>query len=615
MTFSASNIQLLQASLGKWCREERRVYAFLAFLLLVIGVIRIVATYDALSQAYDEPADIVAGMEWLDKGTYTLNLEHPPLSTVAAAVGPFLAGLRLQAVPVMKGPSGGTFFDLTTGGNNILHWGGNYWHTLRLARLGLLPFFLSGVLVVFFWTREIVGGVAAVMAVLLFTTLPPILAFSGLAYTDLSVAVLIVASIFVFTHWLERPRLQTTVLFGIVTALAVLANFPALLFLPICWAAVALCWLWFRKKGQGTWSRLLQQAGWALVVFSLVLWAGYRFSVAPLNSLYARPAQDISSLHLSVFWKRVLYGVVAANPPVPAPAFLKGISAALIHTGASGESYLLGHIRHGGWWYYYLVGLGVKSPLPFLLLAAVGAGAMVIAAWRENRWMLLVPLSCAAAVLIVMMRVRVDRGIRHILCVYFFLAIVAGYGAARLWAAQSVWHRPARIVLIGLLAWQIASTSRSHPDYLAYFNEIAGQHPEKFLLWGCDYDCGQDTGQLARLLQEYKVSRVALRVYTSADFARLGFPPFQILNPYEQKDGWVAASVSAISTGDTHWAWPGTESAPTIWHDNHPDAFRWLMTCQPFARVGRTIFLYEVPCGRQPDQLTHPAPGQSSIQH
>jgi hypothetical protein len=563
--------------------------------MLVIGVIRIVTTYNFVSQAYDEPADIVAGMEWLDKGMYTLNLEHPPLSPVAAAIGPFLAGLRLQVVPVMKGP-GGTFFDLTTGGNNILHSGGNYWRTLRLARLGLLPFFLLGVLAVFFWTREMGGGGAAVMAVLLLTTLPSVLAFSGLAYTDLSVAVLIVASVFVFTHWLERPRIRTAIMFGVVSALAILANFTALLFLPVCWSATAFCWLWHRQKGKSSWKTLLQQGGCALVFFVLVLWAGYRCSVAPLNSLYAEPIRDISSLHVPGLLKHLLYGVIARNPPVPAPALLKGLSAALVDTAEGRESYLLGHIRHGGWWYFYFVGLGIKTPLPFLLLAAAGAATMVIAAWREQRWTLLVPSCCAAAVLIVMTRVKVDRGIRHILCVYFFLAIIAGYGATRLWADQRVRYRSARIVLIGLIAWHIFSTSRFHPDYLAYFNEIVGRHPEEFLLWGCDYDCGQDTGRLARLLQQHKISQVALRIDTSADFERLGFPSFQILTPYEKKTGWVAASVSPIRTGDTHWTWPGTASIPMIWHGNQPDAFRWLMNCQPVARVGQTIFLYYLPC-------------------
>jgi hypothetical protein len=185
-----------------------------------------------------------------------------------------------------------------------------------------------------------------------------------------------------------------------------------------------------------------------------------------------------------------------------------------------------------------------------------------------------------AAILLVTMPLKIKMGVRHILCVYLFLVILAGYSAVRLWAAQGTWRWPARIALIGLLAWQVVSTSRSHPDYLAYFNELAGRHPEEVLLWGWNYDCGQDAGELGRLLQQYKVSHVALRIVSSADLPRLGFPPFQILNPYEQTPGWVAVSLGPLRTGDVFPSsrtvfpsspnpdvfaasnWPGTGNAP-----------------------------------------------------
>jgi hypothetical protein len=583
-----------------------RMHALLALFLLALGLLRIAATYRTLSQAYDEPADVVAGMEWLDKGTYTLNLEHPPLSTVASALGPFLAGLRLQEVPIVQGEQG-SYNDLTAGGNNILYSGGNYWRNLTLARLGILPFFAVGVLVVFLWTREIDGGLAALMAVLFFTTLPPILAFSGLAYTDLPVAVLIVASVFVFTHWLERPSLRSSVWLGSVTALAVLANFPAFLFIPTCWAAAMCCWWWLGDRAQRDWKRLLQQAVWVTVVFFLIVWAGYRFSVQPIKNFYANPTQAVESLHLPTPLKHVLHSVVETNPPVPAPALLKGMTAAKSDSGNGRPSYLLGRIRWGGWWYFYPVTLAVKSPLPFLLLALLGAVAMLATAWRKRRWTLLVPVSCVTAILLVTLPLKINMGVRHILCVYPFLAILAGYSAVRLWTAQRIWRWPARIALILLLAWQVVSTSRSHPDYLSYFNEVAGRHPEEFLLWGCNYDCGQDTGELARLLQQYKVSQVTLQIFSSADFVRLGFPPFKILNSYEQTPGWVAASLSTIRTGDLHLNWAGTGDAPRIPPGNHVDAFRWLTNCQPVARAGKTIFLYQIPC----DQ----SPGSRSISH
>jgi hypothetical protein len=552
----------------------------LVFLLLAIAVVRIATTYRVLSQAVDEPATVAAGMEWLDTGTYVLDPFHPPLARVASALGPYLAGLRLPAMHVIQ--PGRNVFDI---GDDILNSGGHYWRTLTLARIGMLPFFALGVLVVFLWTREIAGNAAAVFAVLLFTTLPPVLAFAGFAYTDLPVAVLIAASTFLLTHWLEQPRLRTTILLGVVTALALLANFPALLFLPTCWAVVIACWWRFSTKEQHDWRRSIQQAVWAALAFALVLWGGYRFSVEPLHRVLAKPAEHVSKLHLPAPLHRVLNGVIAVDPPLPAAPLFKGIALNMRPNLQGRYGYLLGEVRSGGWWYFFPVVLAVKTPLPFLLLAVLGGAAMLKLGWTNREWRPLVPGFCALAVLLATVPVKADHGVRNILSVYPLLAVLAGYGSMQLWRVAGRWRWPARAALAGLLAWQMVSTSRIHPDYVAYFNELAGQHPEKILLWGCDYDCGQDTARLAQLLHERNISHVAVSVFGSSDFAGLGFPSFEVLSPDQRTTGWVAASVRRIHTGDVGW-----------WGGDHPDMLKWLMDCQPVARAGRTIYLYYLPC-------------------
>ena len=103
----------------------------MAVLTVCIACLRIINTYRVFSQTFDEPAHIAAGMEWLDRGTYTLEPLHPPLARIAAAIGPFLAGRRLRVDDIWKG------------GNDILYADGRYRRTLSLARVGELPFFCS----------------------------------------------------------------------------------------------------------------------------------------------------------------------------------------------------------------------------------------------------------------------------------------------------------------------------------------------------------------------------------------------------------------------------------------------------------------------------------------
>src|SRR5450432_2587882 len=75
--------------------SSSRIARLAALFLVLIAIGRIVSTYHVFNQAYDEPAHIACGMEWLDKGTFKMEPQHPPLPRVMVALGPYLAGLRL----------------------------------------------------------------------------------------------------------------------------------------------------------------------------------------------------------------------------------------------------------------------------------------------------------------------------------------------------------------------------------------------------------------------------------------------------------------------------------------------------------------------------------------
>jgi len=317
------------------------------------------------------------------------------------------------------------------------------------------------------------------------------------------------------------------------------------------------------------------------------MWAGYRFQVQRVQGIYARPADDVKALHVSPTVKKVLLKVVQINPPIPAPALIRGLTSIFISNAKGRPSYLFGEMRDGGWRYFFVVVAAVKSPLGFLILALLGGGGMLLRGWKTGDWRLLVPTLSAIVVLIASSVAKVNYG-RNILSVYPFLAVMAGYGGMLLWTMEKSWRWLGRIGLIVLLAWIVVSTTRIHPDYVSYFNELAGRHPEHVLLWGCDYDCGQDAARLGKVLREQNVKQLSLSLFTTSDIAKLGYPPFQVINPNEKATGWVAVSMRLLLTGDSFWG--GT----------HPDGYRWLLDCPPVARAGTTIYLYSVPCSASP---------------
>jgi len=172
---------------------------------------------------------MASGMQWLDQGACTA-LEHPPLGRVAAALGPFLKGLRSHSLPRVWDE-----------GNAILYADGKYWQNLTLARLGNLPFLMLGSVVVFLWGRRWFSTSAGLWAVLLFTSLPPILGHAGLATLDMACAATMAAALYQLVRWLENPAWGRSVVFGGALGLAFLSRFSSLAFLAACGAGAVIC--------------------------------------------------------------------------------------------------------------------------------------------------------------------------------------------------------------------------------------------------------------------------------------------------------------------------------------------------------------------------------------
>src|SRR5579871_2235257 len=154
-----------ESTLVAWIKKHSLL---IFFALTAIASVRIVSTYHVFSHTSDEPAHIACGMEWLSKGVYKYEPQHPPLARVAAALGPFLAGLRSQGKP-----------DMSQEGLVLLAKDGHYDRNLALARLGILPFFWIATLVVYLWAKRYFGEPSAAISVLLFTFLPSVLAHAG----------------------------------------------------------------------------------------------------------------------------------------------------------------------------------------------------------------------------------------------------------------------------------------------------------------------------------------------------------------------------------------------------------------------------------------------------
>jgi hypothetical protein len=203
----------------------------------------------------------------------------------------------------------------------------------------------------------------------------------------------------------------------------------------------------------------------------------------------------------------------------------------------------------------------------------------VAGAWRRKQLRWLLPVAGSLALLAVGLGSRINIGVRHLLPIYGFFALLA---AAFAWEGlrSGAWWRHG---ITACIAWMALSGGWQHPDYLAYFNELAGDRPERFLA-DSDLDWGQDIDRLGRRLRELKAPSVAFSPYTVGNL-EVGhdFPPVTPNSPVSPSPGWNAISI-------TYWkAWR------MGWFNTNPEQPTWPDRFRPRERVGRGILLYYFP--------------------
>jgi len=558
-------------------------------LLIGVGITRIISTYHVFNHTIDEGAHLACGIQWF-QNLYTYDPKHTPIARISIALLPYLNGVRGYGNP--------SFWDE---GVLVLSSGGHYWRNLTLARVGVLPYFVLGIVVIFLWTRRVYGYTTALIAAGIFSMLPVVLAHSAVATTDVPLTAFFVTAVYGFTRWLDAPNWRTAMGFGIATGLAISTKLSTVAFLPVTMAGVLLLYLATRQRtstltdqgggGSGLWNLRDVMASIAMVTICafLVIWAAYRFSHAPINEISPRPDKIAARVFGSSSSVARGVHVLTTKMQLPAPELLEGLRQLREINSSRPRSYLFGRVKRGGWWYFYPVAIAVKTPLAVLLLALIGA-VWLSTNWLRTRsdWQAAVPIVAFLAPIVIAAPSKLDIGVRHVMPVFAFLSMLAAVGAVKLWnsrparthdsqteARMALWGGRAAVVI--LLAWFMVSSARAHPDYLSYFNELGGSNPANILVIS-DLDWGQDLARLATYLREHQVKHVSIAYdYPSLfDTNALGFPetePIQCRGA--TPSGWIAVEVRRARL--------------------YPECYPWLSQQNLITTVGKTMLIYYAP--------------------
>lgn len=514
----------------------RRFFPFFCCLVFIaIGILRISAGYSIFTQTNDEIAHLGAGMELLDLHRFDYETKHPPLPRMMIAALPYLDGLSPSKEEYARHPG---YLGMWEIGDSILYKNNNYFHNLTLARMGILPFYVIAILTLWAWAKRFYNTRTAVIATLLFSTTPTILAHSMLATTDMALTAMFSLALFSLLLWLEHPSRKHSAFLGVAAGLALLSKMSALILLPVMAKVIAL---YKQETSPGTVRPSLKEKGILIISLSLTIWTGYLFINFPAYLGFER--------------------------------LIDGFSALLWMQQKGHAFYFLGKTNVYPLYYFPFM-LAVKTPLGFLLLFIAGTFA-TLKYIRSKPYIPVIPLIVIAIFLAITVLSKINLGTRHVLAIYPFMALIAAYGTLYLW--ETFRHPCLRAIPVLLISWHLVSSALAHPYYLAYFNETV-QHPENIAL-DSDLDWGQDLYLLAQYVKERQISLTSLYYFGIANTAYFGLPAQNDCtlqaksSPY--KPGWYAVSFSCLKV-------------------RKAKELHWLQDYTPVAKIGSSILLYHI---------------------
>jgi 4-amino-4-deoxy-L-arabinose transferase-like glycosyltransferase len=343
----------------------------------------------------------------------------------------------------------------------------------------LLVFGVPVLVVVFRWARERFGPAAGLLALALMAFSPTLLAHAPLITPDVPLAATGLLALYLFhrsDHGRGRPWA-----WGLALGLCLLTKLGAWLFV----AAVVV------DGGLTAWRKhdraILVRLAAGLLLAYVTLLVGYGFA----GLLDARGKAELIARVPDLPLARLAAHV--ASPFLPLP-YLQA-AATQLGIGWNGwDNYLMGEVSRRGWWHYFFVALAVKETIPFLALVAAGLAAFP---WKTNRREALFLLLPPLLFFTVFSLGRVQIGIRYVLPAFPFLCILA----------SSLMRAPSRrrlAVIVVLLLAHAAAAVRASPDFIAYFNELAGG-PQNGYRWLADSNL--DWGQNRSRVQAYARER------------------------------------------------------------------------------------------------------------
>jgi hypothetical protein len=567
-----------------WSLVVHHAAELICAVVLLLMAINFIAVICRKSLTNDEKYHIPAGYYHLVFGDFQLNPEHPPLVKMAAAVP--LIFLQPAAPSPMVSPTenpvlqGHDAFQAFWEANPDKLGAISFWARVPMIALSIL----FGI-VLFSYTRYVAGSVAALLAVIMFSLEPTILAHGRIVQTDVPAAFAYVLFFFMLQRLVDRPTLRRSLEFGLAAGFSLVIKFSLVIILPV-FAVVLVVLGWRNYKTDPRFSNLALKLGAAVVASLLVVNLAYYFKRTPLSPANRESVVQEWPEHVTAAART--YNVASTIIP---PMYLFGVFVITVHNNWGHYASLLGDYSRTGWWYYFPVAFALKTTVPFLL---VSISALIWAAWklaRHRETGLFLPLLAIALYTAFSMNSRINIGIRHFLPVFPFLFLLSGMLLSRLFQTR---YKQAGIAIVVLLcSWMALEAARTFPNYITYMNQLAYSKPHWYYLSDSNVEWGDDTRDLAQYLLERGETRVRAALLggwlSQAQYGVDYVNPLVVNQPVEQTR-YIAIGASFLN-GSTVPLIRDQAGRP-ITEQRRRDFFAAYRDREPEAIFGNSIYLF-----------------------
>lgn len=525
-----------------------------AVALLLLAYALLLSSAQRNSAVADEPGHLFRGYAYLKTGATHFLWGHPLFASS-------LNASLLLTEPALQLPTETAAWadgEWEIASDHFLWQAANPQRLIFLGRLATLWLTLLLAVLAFRWAKQAGGAKAGLLALVVCLFDPNTMAHGRFITSDIALSFFCLLTLYAFWRWTLNPKQDRFLLLaGMAVGMAGATKFNAAALLPVLGLLTLVL---MRSWG---WQRPLR----ALVVIGMMaavtIWGIYHFQISP----------------------------------IPAAGYWQDLRWQLDYFQQPHGAYLLGRYAATGWWYYFPVVFLLKTPTPLLLLLTLATARSFFSRFSAPHFSLStchLPLLFPLVYFLISLITPLNIGYRHLIPILPFLAIWLGVTLAQTgWPA---WGLAVLLLVVNLSAW---------PNYVAYFNTLAGPTAVRWqLLSDSNVDWGQDLPALAEWQKANPQQPLHLSYFGTAHPSAYGLqfiplptwspgpeqgdPARQAFNPLDPAPGWYAISVTNL-----HGLVLGEQQG----------MFAWFRDKEPMARLGGSIFVYDVPAHGPPAQI------------